>query len=912
MQPPQPEVATTLTQVSAFTSAPCQHRRRRRRRRRRPANEPPAQSSVKLSHHIWSKGEWRKTRFLDHPTLQVQVSVTPSDYLAFGRPCPTTNPSIITAIADTGAQSCLWAMSGFLAAGFSAADLLPVSVDLTAANKTRIEITGAVVLRLSASSSANDRQSCATMVYVSPAAHGFYLSCEAMVDLGIVPVDFPSIGPLPRIPASAPSIDGPPGPRNQQDCGLRASNAGCVSALAESDGPCSCPPRTIVPNRPTVLPFDCTEANNAKMKAWLLQEFASSTFNTCPHRPLPCMAGPLVEIHLKEGATPKAVHAPALIPVHWQEPVHQDLLRDEALGVIERVPHGEAVTWCHRMVVTRKQNGSPRRTVDLSPLNKHCARETFSSESPFHLARRVPGESWKTVTDAWNGYHSVPLRDSDRHLTTFITPFGRWRYTRALQGFLSSGDGYNRRFDEIIANFQHKERCIDDTDHWDVELQNHWWRTIDYLILVGRAGVVLNPDKFQFAQRTVDFAGFRISNATIEPLPKYLDAIRDFPTPTSTTDVRSWFGLVNQVTNYAQLRDIMRPFKPFLSPKTPFRWSVDLESAFEASKSSIIEAIRYGVEIFDLRRWTCLRPDWSKLGIGYFLSQKHCDCATTLPGCCDDGWKITLAGSRFLTPTEQRYAPIEGEALAVAWGLEQSRYFTQGCDDLVVVTDHKPLVKILGDRTLDEINNSRIFRLKQRTMPWHFEVTHLPGKTHTAADATSRHPSQSEYAELTSLTLCSGMDSAECAIIAAIRRDASSFTALSWERIAMETSSDPGLRLLMVAIEEGFPDTRRETDDTVAAFWMYRESQCVSDGAVLYQDRVVIPPSLRNEVLRTLHSAHQGVSSMESRDRSIVFWPGISTAIQETRDISRSCNKTAPSQAATPPAALDTPSTPFE
>jgi hypothetical protein len=51
----------------------------------------------------------------------------------------------------------------------------------------------------------------------------------------------------------------------------------------------------------------------------------------------------------------------------------------------------------------------------------------------------------------------------------------------------------------------------------------------------------------------------------------------------------------------------------------------------------------------------------------------------------------------------------------VAWGLEQTRYFTQGCDNLVVVTDHKPLVKIFGDRTLDEITNSRLFRLKQRT-----------------------------------------------------------------------------------------------------------------------------------------------------------------------------------------------------
>ena len=61
-----------------------------------------------------------------------------------------------------------------------------------------------------------------------------------------------------------------------------------------------------------------------------------------------------MEIHLNDGAIPKAVHTPALIPVYWQESVHQDLMRDDALGVIERVPHGEAVTWCHQMIVIRK------------------------------------------------------------------------------------------------------------------------------------------------------------------------------------------------------------------------------------------------------------------------------------------------------------------------------------------------------------------------------------------------------------------------------------------------------------------------------------------------------------------------------------------------------------------------------
>ena len=115
---------------------------------------------------------------------------------------------------------------------------------------------------------------------------------------------------------------------------------------------------------------------------------------------------------------------------------------------------------------------------------------------------------------------------------------------------------------------------------------------------------------------------------------------------------------------------------------------------------------------------------------------------------------------------EQRYAAIEGEALAVAWGLEQTRYFTQGCDNLVVVTDHKPLVKIFGDRTLDEITNSRLFRLKQRTLPWRFDIVYLPGKSNHAADATSRHPSLSGSANGLSLGSPSVPDTVESALMA--------------------------------------------------------------------------------------------------------------------------------------------------
>uniref|UniRef100_A0A1A7ZYR7 ribonuclease H n=1 Tax=Nothobranchius furzeri TaxID=105023 RepID=A0A1A7ZYR7_NOTFU len=694
-----------ILQVSSVTSGVCSNGRRRDRHRPRTLGTRSCSDGptpIRLSHHIFSKGEWRRAKLRDHPRVPISIQI--DDKVRFtsraGARCPAAEATV-SAIADTGAQSDLWSLEEFLACGFARSDLHPVVLNLSAANSSPIDIEGALFAKLSTTAPGGEVVSCHAMIYVSRSVHAMYLSYDSLLSLGLLPSGFPSCTSGGNSPVG-----------HDLEAASRCGGHTKVSCLGEvCDGGmashyvacCSCPQCSAPPPCPAELPFPCSPENNHCMKAWLLDRYAPSTFNTCPHRPLPCMEGPPIEIHVDPVATPKTCHTAAALPLHWQQRVHDDLPRDESLGVIERVPYGEPVTWCHRMVVTQKHDGTPRRTVDISPLNKFCKRETFATESPFHLARRIPKGTWKTVTDAWNGYHSVPLCESDRHLTTFITPFGRWRYTRAPQGFLSSGDGYNCHFDAILSDFERKERCVDDTIHYDTDLNTHWWRTIDFLMHVGQSGIVLNPSKFQFAERDVDFAGFRVPDATIEPLPKYLAAIRDFPTPTSTTDIRSWFGLVNQVANYAQLRDIMAPFKSFLSPRCRFVWSPELEAAFQASKLAIVDSIRAGVEIYDMERRTCLRPDWSRRGIGYFLLQQHCTCSSGVPGCCPDGWKITLAGSRFLSSAEQRYAAIEGEALAVAWGLEQTRYFMQGCDNLVVVTDHKPLVKILRDQTLDEI-----------------------------------------------------------------------------------------------------------------------------------------------------------------------------------------------------------------
>jgi len=143
------------------------------------------------------------------------------------------------------------------------------------------------------------------------------------------------------------------------------------------------------------------------------------------------------------------------------------------------------------------------------------------------------------------------------------------------------------------------------------------------------------------------------------------------PSLSNITGVRSWFGLVNQISFAFAQAPVMAPFRELLERSKPFYWDDSLEIIFQESKLEIIRSIREGVATFEVNRPTCLATDWSKTGIGFTLSQKHCDCPeVNNPLCRENHWKVTYAGSRFTKDDESRYAPIEGEALTLLFGLE--------------------------------------------------------------------------------------------------------------------------------------------------------------------------------------------------------------------------------------------------
>jgi hypothetical protein len=238
-----------------------------------------------------------------------------------------------------------------------------------------------------------------------------------------------------------------------------------------------------------------------------------------------------------------------------------------------------------------------------------------------------------------------------------------------------------------------------------------------------------------------------------------------------------------------------------------------------------------GVKIFDMNRLMCLLTDWSKLGLGFFLIQKHCNCPSEVPKCCPDRWRLVFTGSRFTHPAESRYAPIEGEALAVVtYSLD--RYFVLGCKTLVVGMDHKPLVPVYSDRALDNIKNTRLFNLKVATLWYTFKMVHIPGWQNAAPDATSRQPTgvvlpapmllPHDIATMEGNTMqVAEMRHDFLATITINDRDNSGsndLKAITWDRVRLATTSDRMMQQLIKMIKEGFPDTKSEVPIDIRDF----------------------------------------------------------------------------------------------
>lgn len=621
------------------------------------------------------------------------------------------------------------------------------------------------------------------------------------------------------------------------------------------------------------------------MKTVLLEEF-HDVFSSENH--LKTMEGSPMKIHLTSDAQPFAIHNARPIPFAWKDEVKETLDDMVEKGILRQL-EDEPTEWCHPMVVVPKPKGGVRICVDLTKLNKHVLRPRHPTVNTREAIRNISSEAkFFTTCDATHGYWQVPLEESSQALTTFLTPFGRYQYLRAPMGLTSTGDEYSRRGDEALNGIQNLQKVVDDVLLYDNHIETHTENVRKFLQRCRDKKITLNPKKFKFGQKEVDFVGYKVGTSGVTADPKKIEAIKKFPQPTSVTELRSFLGLVNQLGEFSsKISSTTTPLRGLLSTKNLFQWLPIHSQAFENTKEELCKPPT--LKHFDPDRPTRIQTDASRLkGLGYALLQEY-----------DDGWHLIQCGSRYLSPTESRYATIELELLAVTWSMDKCRLYLLGMKEFELIVDHRPLVSILDSKRLDEIENPRIQRLKEKLCLFSFKTTWVSGKKHAIPDALSRAPvdtpdrtdkedeeeSENHMRQIINIQEIINSDEDQ------------DFNINPLENMA---KSDDSYQQLKDSVVKGFPVDRKKSSSAILPYWNIRHSLSVDKELVLFGKRIVIPNNARKYVLKKLHSSHQGIEKTRRRARQVVYWPGINNDIATTVSSCAKCQEYRPSQCQEP------------
>ena len=610
--------------------------------------------------------------------------------------------------------------------------------------------------------------------------------------------------------------------------------------------------------------------------------------------PLREMDGGSMVIELREDATPTAVTAARPIPYAWREDIKAQLDELQARGVIEPVDY--PTEWCHPMVVVAKRPSGVRLCVDLTRLNRFVKRPTYPVRQPHDAVTDIPaGSRWLTTLDAAMGYFQVPLAEPSQDLTCFITPWGRMKFLRAPQGCVSAGDEYNRRGDMALGDIPNTVKVVDDLLAYDVTYREHLAHVIAVVQRCDERGITLNPKKFVFARHEVNYCGYQITPDGYTSDGEKLKSIAEFPRPENITDLRSFMGLTNQLSGLSsELAHAAQPLRDLLKTRHIWCWTVQHEMAFQRVKTVL--ASPPVMAFFDPSLPTMLQTDAARTkGLGFALLQRHGDI-----------WRLVQCGSRFLTDTESRYAVVEIELAACLWACRKCHNYLAGLPYFTLVVDHRPLVPILNQKQLSEIENPRLQRMREKMTPYSFTASWQKGSDHCIPDALSRAPTSDPTADDEATEAAD--DPLRAAVIAALHaeretEDGARLAPLvdpSLERIRAAADRDPEYEALREVILHGFPEHRHEAPPAVRPYWGVRSMLALDSGLIVYGPRLVIPVSLRRDVLTRLHQSHQGIERTKRRARLCVFWPGIDRDVTNVVSSCPRCRQLVPSHANEP------------
>ena len=375
--------------------------------------------------------------------------------------------------------------------------------------------------------------------------------------------------------------------------------------------------------------------------------------------------------------------------------------------------------------VPKKSPGSVRLVVDYRCLNIVTTPDPYCMPRIEDILEKMASATYFSTFDLARGFYQVPVEPCDMDKTTFLTPFGKFRFTVMPFGLWNAPATFQRLMDGLLGDlFSFVTVYIDAISVFSPSWMDHLAHLRQVFDRLIDEGFTIPSGKSQIGMTTCQFLGHTVGHSTITPQEAKLVAIRNYPQPSTKTGVRSFLGMTDNYHHFiphfssvaAPLTDLTKKAGP-----DPVEWTTDCTQVFRRLK----ELLCTGPVLVapDYAKTFILQTDASQRGIGAVLSQED-----------DTGNDHPVAFySRKMLPREQNYSATEQEGLAVVDACKHFLPYLLG-RPFIIQTDYHTLTFLNNKDTTSRCYARWMDILRQLD----YTITYRQGKANANADALSR------------------------------------------------------------------------------------------------------------------------------------------------------------------------------
>ncbi|GJX25593.1 reverse transcriptase domain-containing protein [Tanacetum coccineum] len=365
------------------------------------------------------------------------------------------------------------------------------------------------------------------------------------------------------------------------------------------------------------------------------------------------------------------------------------------------------------------RDGSFRMCIDYRELNKLTIKNRYPLPRIDDLFDQLQGSSVYSKIDLRSGYHQLRVRERDIPKTAFRTRYGHYEFQVMPFGLTNAPAVFMDLMNRVCKPYLDKFVIvfIDDILIYSRNKEEHANHLRIILELLRKEKLYAKFSKCDFWIHIVQFLGHLIDNQGLHVDPAKIEAVKNWTSPTTPTEVRQFLGLAGYYRRFIEgFSKIAKPLTKLTQKNKNYVWNEEQESAFQLLKQKLCEApilaLPEGNDNF------VVYCDASLQGLGVVLMQRE---------------KVIAYASRQLKPHEENYTTHDLELGAVIFALKIWRHYLYGTK-CTVFTDHKSLQHILRQKEL----NMRQRRWLELLADYDCEICYHPGKANVVADALSR------------------------------------------------------------------------------------------------------------------------------------------------------------------------------